>query len=164
MAEAFHVAGPAIVKITALGGTSPTLETLGYTANGADVTLESHFENVPCDENGGEQGPPAELVYLGERATVRLELTKWDEGVADLIRPRLSNGTAGTVGTPGTLVFANTYEYRLLIASTNQPYNFTRAVPRSAISINKGTRHSRLLLEFECYKDASGYLWNTTTS
>lgn len=162
MATAFHVSGAALVQVGT--GTLGALETLGYTANGVDITLETHIENIPCDDNGGEQGPPAELNHLGDRATVRLEFTKWDETIADKLRCRLRGGTAGTVPTPGTLVFTNSLSYRLLVNTTNQPYNFPRAVPRSPITINKGTRSSRLILEFECYKDGTSVLYNASTT
>ena len=68
MANLVHVAGLALIKIS-FGG-SGYLE-LGYTRNGADITHEGFFLDVPGDENGGDEGPPIEIQFLGEIARVR---------------------------------------------------------------------------------------------
>jgi hypothetical protein len=97
---------------------------LGYTRDGAHVSTEAFWENVPGDENGGQQGPPIDIQYMGETARIRLELTKWDTTLADALAARLSGTTPGVVKTSGTLVFAGGYYFRVLIRTTNTPINF----------------------------------------
>ena len=165
MVLAVQVPGPALIKIDANQGSS--LESLGYTINGADVDQESFMSDVPGDQNGGDEGPPIDIQYLGEIARVRLELSKWDATVAAKVLAIVPTGTAGAVQTAGTLLFgtANSY-YRLLIVpqtDTTLVRNFIAAIPRHVQSINLGTKFARLQLEFECHA-VSGVLWNATTS
>ena len=162
MAHAVHVAGKALVKVGT--GAAGVLEELGYTRNGVDIRCEGFFLNVPGDENGGEHGPPIDVQIFGEIAHVRLELTKWTVVVADEIASRTKDGTAGTPPTPGTLMFAGSKAIRLLVATATTPMNFLRAFPRGAIEINKGTRYSALVCEFECHKNAAGLLYNAVTT
>ena len=141
-------------------GAANALEELGRTRNGADVTLESRFVDVPGDEFGGEEGPPVDVQYLGAIARVRLELTKFDDAVADKVRAVLYDGTAGTPMGPGTLVFQDRQEFRLLLKTVRKPMNFERAFPRQAVEQNKGTKFSTLVVEFECHEDDVGVLYN----
>ena len=161
MAAAVQIAGACEIKVATNGG---SLQSLGYTRNFADVTKEAFWVDVPGDENGGDEGPPIEIIYLGEIARVRLELTKWDATVAAIVKARLSGGTAGTPGSTGTAMFAGSKDLRLLLNAANDPRNFPRAIPRGSIEIGRGSKYSTLVCEFECHKDGSGVLYNTTTS
>jgi hypothetical protein len=158
MAAAVQVFGPALIKVGT--GSVGALESLGYTRQAADIRSQGFFLDVPGDENGGDQGPPIDIQYLGEIARVRLELTKWDEVVAAKVRSRLAAGTEGTPGTAGTLMFGGSKSIRVLVHSTTGPMNFPRAFLRDPWEIAKGTRYSTLVLEFEAHKDGSGILYN----
>jgi hypothetical protein len=163
MAKQVNVAGLALIR---LGVGVSALQDLGYTVNGATIVTEGHAVNIPGDENGGDDGPPIEIQMLGETARVRLELTKWDPAVQLVLETRLGGGTAGTPAAAGTLVFANSNFFRLVVNSPVTPRNFPCAtLVRTPIEINKGTKYSRLVCEFECYKHpTSGVLWNATIS
>ena len=63
MPPQIQVAGLAPIKVDG--------ELLGYTRNGADTTKEAYWLDVPGDENGGDDGPPIDVQYLGEIARVR---------------------------------------------------------------------------------------------
>lgn len=158
MASTPRVAGAAQIKVGT--GSDGALEELGYTRNGADIADEAYWLDIPGDENGGDAGPPIEIQYIGQTARVRLELTKYDTAVADKIACRVRGGTVGQPAAAGTLVFANSYDFRVLVNSPSYPQNFTRCVPRAPIEINKGTRFAVLVLEFEAYKDGNGVLYN----
>ena len=162
MAITVNVAGLATIK--AGTGASGALESLGYTMDGARITSEGYTTNVPGDQNGGDEGPPVEIQYLGETARVRLEMTKWDTAVQAKLEARFKGGTAGTPPTAGSLMFAGGGYFRLLIHSPATPRNFICAsLLKQPIEINKGTKFSRLVLEFECYKDpTTGVLYNST--
>ena len=163
MAIQYHVAGAALIRVDT--GASHALEDLGYTRDSAEIRFEGRFEELHSDDVGGEQGPPGDLNYLGEDATVRLELVRWDAAVADKLVTRLYDGTAGQPGPPGTLLLQDAKSFRLLVHSQATPMNFPRAILFGAIEINKGERHSRLVLEFRCLKDpTSGKLYDATTT
>lgn len=159
MAPSVHVAGAAPIYVDYGIG----LRLFGYTANGAEASFNGFWANVPGDQNGGDQGPPIDIQYFGETADIRLLMTKWDADIADMIAARVAGGTAGTPATAGSLVFGSGGSFRVVIASPNDPLNFPRCIPRGAITINKGSQHSRLALEFEAHKNDSGVLYNSTT-
>lgn len=160
MPATINVDGPAVVQVDT--GTSHALETLGYTRDGVEVRFEGHFVDVPGDENGGEAGPPIDVQYMGERAIIRLELTKYDAIVAGKIAARVWGETSGVPADAGTLFFGSGKAFRVLINTTERPYNFPRCIPREPIEVNKGTRFSRLIIVFEAHKDATGVLYNDT--
>ncbi len=159
MALQVHVAGPALVRVDYGIG----LRDLGYSANGVDITSTPYFLDVPGDEKGGDNGPPIESQIFGYTAEVRLDLTKYDQETAEILEARFANLTMANPPVPGSLLRGSGGSIRLLIHSANQPRNFPAAVARGAIQVNKGTRHSRFLIDFTCY-DWLGVLWNTVTS
>ena len=163
MAVAVQVAGACPVLIGTEGASIGSMNTLGYTRNSADVTKEAFWLDVAGDENGGDDGPPIEIQYLGEIARIRLELTKFDPTYADEVRARLAGGTAGTLGTVGTLMFSSTSCMRLLLNAPNDPRNFPRCFPRQAIEIGRGTKYSTFICEFEAHA-LSGVLYNAVTT
>lgn len=166
MAISVQNAGAVLVKID--DGAGGGLQSLGYTRNGADTTKEAFFVDVPGDQNGGDEGPPIDIQYMGEIARVRLELTKWDSTVAALVSARVSAATDGQPATAGTFMFAQTKYCRLVLdgggAFTSLDMNFPLAIPRMPIELNRGTKFGILVCEFECHKNASGVLHNTTVS
>lgn len=142
-----------------------TLEELGYTRNGVDPEHDGFYSEVHGDQNGGDEGPPIDIQYFGEIARVRIELTKFDLAVFEKIRRRVPSATtAGTPAAPGVLMFAAEDYFRLLLNTASNPMNFTRAIPRSAISYNKSTKWKTASCEFECHKDENGVLWNVATT
>jgi len=156
-----QVAGPALILIGPEGCDNTELAQLGFTREGVRIRTEAYFEEVHTDEWGGDNGPPAELVYHGERAVVQLELTKWDALIADQICKRLSPATLtpGIVPGAGLIVFDGGLAYRLIIDFQKQgtvDWEFPRAVPREPIEINKGSRPSVLMLTFDCYPKLIG--------
>lgn len=160
MAATVNNGGLASIKVDYGSG----LALAGYTRNGADISEDVNMTDVPGDENGGDEGPPIEIQIMGETARVRLEMTKWDATVIAAIKARIRGGTAGTPPTAGTMIFSGSKDFRLLVHSVNLPFNFPRAVPRSAIEMNNGTKYATMVIEFTCYKDANGVLYNQTTT
>jgi hypothetical protein len=162
MAITVHVAGLASIKVN-LSADYRVLSTLGYTQDGATIVFRPYYQDVPGDENGGDAGPPIDRVYMGEVAQVQLELTKWDDTLAALLIKRFRDPTALlTTGQPagaGTLTFSTAHS--LVVSSPNGIHNFPRAVLDGELQINKGTKYSRWLLGFTCYKNTSGVLWTT---
>jgi len=162
MALQVEVHGPAEIKTGT--GSQDALETFGYTRQGAEVRDQGFWIDVPGDQHGGDAGPPIDIQYLGEICRIRCEMTKWDEDVAAKIRSRLKGGTEGTPGTPGTLMFQDEKTIRVLINTTQRKLNFPRCFIRGEWEINKGTKFSTLIVEFEAHKDANGVLYNAVAT
>lgn len=164
MAKSIQLFGLCTVRTGS--GAANALEDFGYTVNGANITFDAYWLDVKGDENGGDPGPPIDIQYMGETARVRLEMNKWDEAVEDKIQ-RLKAAVLGQPGTAGTLVFAGSKFFRLLLDNANHArvFNFPLAVLRDAKEINAGTRHQVLRCDFVCYKNPdTGILWDRTYS
>lgn len=155
-----NVCGAALIKTGT--GSAGALESLGYTANGAEISENQYYGDIHGDQNGGDEGPPIDIQIFGETHLIRIDLTSYDETVADNIRKM--GGTLGTPLTSGGLMFTGSLAVRLVILTTTYPRNYPRVVFRGAKEVNKGTKFSRLRLEATAYKDGNGVLWNTTTS
>ena len=112
------------VALSVPGGSSPSgaIALLGYSVNGVEVEEESYVEEVHGDQNGGDAGPPIEIVEHGEVHRIRMTLSRWDETVLAVIRTAIYAGAQGgsfPLGTPpsaGTLVFGNTGTFRLVLS------------------------------------------------
>lgn len=164
MPSTVHTTGPARIRVDT--GAANVLEELGYTINGAEIREEIFMENVPGDESGGESGPPIDVQYFGEIHHVRVELSKWDDAIAAKVLAKLYGGTAGIIGVVGTLMAGGSKTFRLLIHTTTEPRNYLRAFLRGQVELNKGTKFSRLVLDFECHSNAVslGTVYNTVTT
>src|SRR5947208_189925 len=125
MTTQINVDGVAIVKACTTGG---TLAEMGRTNNGVRITEHLFTGDVHGDDNGGEEGPPIDVQYFGEIHVVRMELTKYDEAEVNKVRAGLAGGTAGTIGTSGSLYVQGSTYWRLLINSTNRPRNYLGAL------------------------------------
>lgn len=162
MSAAVQVAGACLVRTGT--GSAAALEDFGYSINGVQITERVLSVDVPGDQNGGDEGPPIDKQYLGEIHIIRLELSKYDSAVAAKIGTKLRGGSAGAIGTPGSLWGAGGFGYRLLLTATNFTRNYLNAIPcGEPIELNAGTKFTRLILNFECHA-VSGTMYNATTS
>lgn len=161
MAVQVNVSGALLVKTGT--GSASALEDLGYSINGVEIQEDVFTGDVPGDQNGGDQGPPIDIQYFGEVHRISIDLSKYDPAVAAKIQSKYKGGTAGAIGTPGSLFIGATTYYRLLLTGTNFTRNYLGAIPRQPMAINAGTKFSVQRFVFECHA-IGGVLWNTTTS
>ncbi|MDE2104187.1 MAG: hypothetical protein KGL39_43525 [Patescibacteria group bacterium] len=170
--------GPTKVQVGT--GAGNALQDLGYTRNGVNGVSNGFFLPIPCDDNGGDEGPPADIQYLGETWQLEMEFTKFDVVVMDTVTPRLLGGQAGLPGTAtggitytagglGALMFSGGYTIRTLLtpqtsAGNARPKNFPQVVFQEPMQINKGTRFSTWITRGTAYRNGAGVLWNTQTS
>lgn len=160
MALTIQVDGKALIQIASPA--NGTLEDLGYTMNGVEITENLYVGDVSGDENGGEEGPPIDIQYFGQVDVIRMLFTKWDEAVLNKIRAALAGGTAGTPGVSGTLYFQGAVSFQLKINTANRPRIYRNVIFREPKEINKGTKHSRAMIVATAYKDANGILHSAT--
>lgn len=160
MAEQVNVAGKCLIKVGT--GSEGALETLGYSINGVIISEDTFTGDVPGDENGGDQGPPIDIQYFGEIHRISMDLSKYDPVIAAKIQAKYRGGAAGTTGTPGSLFFAASTTYRLLLVATNFVRNYLVTLPcRQPQEFNAGTKFSVQRFLFEAHKSGTT-LWNTT--
>lgn len=161
MADQIQVKGAAEILIKPHGG---TLERLGFTRNGADMTLQSFQLPVPGDQRGGDAGIPLDIQVLGQIAHIRLEFTKYDEAVMNKVKALVAGGTAGTFlpADVGTLYVQGAKYTRLLVKTPNDPKNFPIVVWQEPQQWNAGTRFSMTVLSGTAYPDDAGLLYDAT--
>lgn len=155
MAEGINVTGKSDVKLQfAVGG---GLSKLGESMDMIDIEERAFWHNVPGDRYGGPQGPPIDMQYLGTIYIVRMELSRWDPDVWDVLKKRRVQTTAGTIPLTdiGKLMFS-TLNTRLLLHSTTRPLNFPAAFLRDPFQWPMGSKFSSLSLQFECHRCTDG--------
>ncbi|MBC7076737.1 MAG: hypothetical protein H5T92_00260 [Synergistales bacterium] len=160
-----QVSGAVLVKVGPQECADTALEVLGYTANGVRIQEEDFYEEIHSDERGGDSGPPIDLVYHGKRVRVTMELVKWDAVVADKLAARISVTTPnpGYAYDPGIVMIGGQKAFRLVLKCNVGSWDLPVAVLRGQLEINKGSRHSRLMLTFECYPNSQGYIYKPYT-
>lgn len=174
MASAIQIPGATPISVGT--GAANALALLGYTVNGAEITAEQIWEDVPGDQGGGEGGIPIDFQMFGQIHRVHLEFSKWDLAVLTKLEACVNaNGTlstivAGTSPVPGSLILANNAHFRLLV---NPPLisslirNYPIALPREPHVVNAGTKWARLIMDWVCYPDLTTsppLLWNGTNT
>lgn len=161
MAEQFNVACTLTVKVDPGSG----LTTLGYTAEGANISARTFQEPIHTDEQGGQAGPAVDILDHGQIHIVTLEMIKYDPAVMAILETFQKSGTSGSVGSPCTLLKADSKTFRLLLTGTNFTRNYLVAIPAGEIRTGPiGSKVTRTQITFECHKNGSGVLFNTTTT
>jgi hypothetical protein len=92
-----------------------------------------------------------------------MTLTKYDDAIDDKLLPKGRGVTVGSTGTAGTLMSQDGKAFRVLLHSTSKPRNYLFGILRGGQECNKGTKHRKMVLRFECHA-VSGVLYNTTTT
>lgn len=164
MAIAIHVPGPTRVWVDT--GPANAWELLGYSRNGIDIDETPYQENVAGDENGGDAGPPIEIVMLGETARLRCEMNKYDTAVMDKLTVRVKGGTIGHSPTVGTKLFGDGKTFKVWLDCTldnTQSRVYQRCSPLEPSSVGKGARSSTYVVPFNAYKDGSSVLYTQGT-
>lgn len=96
----FFVAGPAPVYVGTGAGYS--FEFLGISRNGVRLNFRANFGRVECDIVGPDLFADAQ--YLGEEATVELELSRTNSTVLAKLEARTSSASSITAGAiPGSV-------------------------------------------------------------
>jgi hypothetical protein len=108
-----YVSGPALVKVFFRDGAG--LRTLGYSADGIQVTENQHYGDIHSDRYGGQQGPPLDRQWFGNSAVIPLALSEFDPAVARLMR-NLQFGTPPGITYSGCPLGADGKTFQLIIS------------------------------------------------
>src|SRR5690349_15679735 len=91
--------GPSVVNWGLSQGTD-----LGFSEDGARITLTPFFDNVHSDDFGGRPGPPSDSQLLGAIATIDIDFTKYVKAELDKLSAFQVNGQAGVLPSIGKFV------------------------------------------------------------
>lgn len=145
-----HVNGPAFIQIS-LGNQS--YSPFGVTIDGPDIEDDGNYEDV----FGDDMGPflPTDVQFMGQLATIRTEMIRWEETLLRRILGRI-NKTWGGIHKPadiGTLMIAGNNFFGLQYTSsarTGLPREASRrypcVYPIGAVPFKPATRVTRFTI------------------
>lgn len=160
-----YVNGPAGLYIGAPSGAgqmSAPAYFLGYgrggQAGGVDIDIDDGEEEVYTDLSGDKI--PFDILMYAERATIKCDLTQFNEAVLTPILARLGGGTPGSYPAlaDGSLMLTEGKSFRLLIDTPFKvkpafltmagPFNFFNAWVMGSVPRSIGNKQSVIRLAF----------------
>lgn len=167
MAQSTFVAG--YCQISTDTGSARALQNLGVCINSVSIQERKFYGSVFSDVKGGEEGGPVDQQFFDQMDIITMDFSRFDAAVVEVLRQRMNaqsttgGGTAGTLGTPGSLLIGGSYQTRLLIVSVGFTRNYPICLFHDPIEFGSGTKYTRPRLVATAYKNEStGVLWNTT--
>lgn len=127
--------------------------------DGVRITIEEGFEEIYSDERA--TFIPAEVIRLGQRATISLQLYKGDGTVlSTLIQKRSGGSTLGTIPNAlgfGSFLFSGSLTSSVAIYGpvANQTWTFPRAWLAGSAEVSLNSRLIVWNLTFNAVPDAS---------
>lgn len=157
-----YVAAPFAVTVDTVAITAGTLMKLGETADEIRIRSQYYTNPVPGDRNGGRSGDSIEEQYLGESASVQLELSRFDKEVATALER-----SGGIITTPGLIpdtaigaLMRRDKSYRFLFyasVDTSRSRNFPCAIIKSPHILAGGTKFEMFTLEASFHRAPPGH-------
>lgn len=151
------------VTVKADTGSSNALETWCESMEGISIREQVFQEPIFSDSNGGSQGPPIDILVHGEVHIITFQSVRFDPAV-DAKMQYVKSVASGTASGGCVLAFSDSKFYRVLLTGTNFTRNYLRVMVTDKELGRIGSHASVRQITLTCYKDASGVLWNTTTS
>jgi len=159
MAIGPYVTGPAIIKVNLRDGNG--LVTLGYSADGVQISERILYNDIHSDRYGGQAGPPIDRQFMGRMARIPVQLVEFNSDIFNLIRNFQFGTPAGIsdVGTPLTadgksiqVVISGQKDLATLSAApatkTLSPLNYPNCFIDDPLDIPIGAKNSIIGLEF----------------
>jgi hypothetical protein len=175
-----HIDGACLVKVEYnVNSNTSGLQTLGYTIDGARLSLHQYERPIHGDQNGGNDGPPVDIIIHGWTVDIALAMVDFDfEVLEDLMHhltlsaattPALPNAASLTPPAPGTLLFGRVggtaqHSVRLVLVTATQPLNFLQCMLTNPHDWNKGTNERVEVLRFRSFENSNGILSNATVT
>lgn len=144
MAIQHEVAGKVVATFTMSGNARQ----LGYTRDGAQISVQGKFIEIPSDDYGGAGGAPSDRQFLGGEAIISLDLTKYDTAFVHALTSFNHAGAIGVFPAYGSLMRQDSLGNTLLLSGDNESWTFGYAYVIGSHEFNKGTRYTSWQLTF----------------
>jgi len=158
-----YVAGPVIVQVNLRDGNG--LVSLGYSADGIQVSDRQHYGDIHSDRYGGQQGPPIDRQFFGRSAVIPLQLSEFEPVVARRLRNMLFGTPAGVnvVGCPLTadgktfqVILTGSKDAAALVADANAetltPLNYPNCFLEDPVDVPVGSKNTILGLNIVAHQ------------
>lgn len=142
---------------------------LGHATDQIDIQSRPYLLDVPGDRNGGSQGPPIEIQYLGQVYIISFTLSSFVGATVAYLQDWCQT-VSGQVAQADVGQFVmSTKSVRLLLEAPSSTTNFVCCIPREPIRFGVGTKYTEFAFQFEahrapCGHASAGVIWNTTGS
>lgn len=150
-----RIAAPAYAFDSEGNATATVLIPLGTATDTISVSQRPYLKDIHSDRNGGQEGPPSEIQYLGEIINISLALQSWNTAAIAILRRYAVNATRGTIlqAEVGAMMLKSR-SIRLLIntADTVDIRNFWCCLVRDPQELGIGTKWSEMRLNFTAYR------------
>lgn len=141
---------------------------LGESADEIRLQHQIYKNPVPGDRNGGRSGDPIEEQYLGESASVSLELSRFDTGVAEALKQ-----AGGLLTVPGKIpdtvmgaLMRRDHSYRFTFKASvdsTRTKNFWCGIVEKAHILAGGTKFEMFQAEVNFHRAPPGH-WSSNDS
>lgn len=159
---AHHVGGKALIKISTSDAPS-VLNILGYSLEGVEIQFQAYTKDIHGDQNGGSNGPPVDVLLMGQTAIIRFDLIDYQQTQLTKVLNHKVVATAGIPEQAGVLLLAGAVYLRLCIVAVNDPFNFPYCELLSDETFNLGTNETVHRMSFRALVPTiGGALYNTT--
>ena len=149
--DGFHLNGPALVYANFV---QDPLLLVGYTDYGARIRIIENYADIITDVFGPIT--PHDLQVMGMVANISVPFVASDRTNLKALLGRGDRTTQGQISTPGLVVGASSYAFKLSIASTaDSPWTFPYCVTRPGFDTQLATKVNPFTLEVFAWPWAS---------
>lgn len=149
-----------LIHIKVASPTTGTLLNLGEAYDMVDTEDRAFFHDVHSDRNGGPQGSPVEVQYLGAMIVINFTLSMFNQTTVELLHQRGVNVTPGTIAQNEIGQFMLQDKSVRLLLDTNNPLdvrNYPCCLVRDPIRVGSGTKFSQYVFSFTAYRGPCGH-------
>ncbi len=173
MARKIYVDGPVDVLVGGVDCSTLTFPlsttsftSLGQTQRGVNVSVSTQTHRVTSDDEGGQEGNPAEILIMGSQARISLQLVKLESSSLATIRSGLySPTTEGAFPLPGTPLFEGGHGCSLILSGRTQGLYFPKCELATAPrEFNLSTTETVVSITFNAYGVTSAGSSSTASS
>lgn len=144
--------GACVINWGLAGGTD-----LGFSEDGARITLTPFYDQVHSDDFGGRAGPPSDAQLLGAIATIDVDFTKYVKAELDKLSSFQVNGAAGLLPHVGKFVRQDALAAVLKITGMNEILSFAEAYLKRNFEMNSGTKYRTYRVGWEAWMAKPDY-------
>ena len=149
--DGYTINGPALVNVGT--GSAGALELLGYTDHGVRIRIIENYSDIITDIMGPMT--PQDVQNMSFVANISCPLIAMDRTVMAKLQGRGDRTTAGLSSSPGLVMGATGWAFRVGIASSalqgvaaDSPWSFSKCITRPGFDTQLATRANPFNIEF----------------
>jgi hypothetical protein len=130
---------------------------LGFSEDGARLTIVPRFEEIMSDDMGGRGGVPSDAQFLGATGHIDFVFTKYIKAKMDALSSfdvrKVTTPAIGVMPVLGSFVRQDGLSSTLILDAVNESLSFGTAFLRRNFELNSGTAARKYICGFELWLD-----------